>query len=487
MPRYPFTPEYLDGLPEPLTDLFRELEQSLLEMICGRLASGRMNEVSVQAIRALRAHGIGLEEVERAVRETAGLGRTELERIIDDTVERNRDYYGQTLDFAGLTAPEYLVSPEDVEAIRRQTVDRYRNITGSMGFLVDGGRTMLPPARAYQWALDGAEMRIMSGAVSYEAAIRDAVRQLAGSGIKTAEYASGHVDQIDVAVRRAALTGVRQVNRRYTERAIEELGTDLVEVSAHIGARDVDGPNGWENHKAWQGRVYRLSTPDAIRAAGAGPMTAVRAEKTQLPVGTGAEMTRRGTGERGPSKAGEKEDSTAEPAVKQEENPPQYEDITGNWYPEAKPGSHEVLDAAEVTVGGITYKVDGRNVQLSYSPHEKEIAELLEREVGGELYMLPRVNNPQGVKTADYLFHGKAYDLKTLEAGQGQNKIFNRIKKSRDQAQNFIVDVTESGLEEAAINEQIKKVFRNKETSFVDEVAIISDGKIIKVVKRAKK
>lgn len=299
MPRYPFTPEYLDGLPEPLTELFRELELSLLEMICGRLASGRMNEVSVQAIRALRAHGVGLEEIERAVRETARLGREELERIIDDTVERNRDYYGQTMDFAGLTAPEYLVSPEDVEAIRRQTVDKYRNITGSMGFLVDGGRTMLPPARAYQWALDGAEMRITSGAVSYEAAIRDAVRQLAGSGIKTAEYESGHVDQIDVAVRRAALTGVRQVNRRYTERAIEELGTDLVEVSAHIGARDVDGPNGWENHKAWQGKVYRLSTTDAIRAAGAGLAATGRAEKAQLLVGTGAEMTRRRTGERG--------------------------------------------------------------------------------------------------------------------------------------------------------------------------------------------
>ena len=39
----------------------------------------------------------------------------------------------------------------------------------------------------------------------------------------------------------------RGIQRRYLE-------TDLVEVTAHLGARNKDGPNGWENHAAWQGR-----------------------------------------------------------------------------------------------------------------------------------------------------------------------------------------------------------------------------------------
>ena len=56
-----------------------------------------------------------------------------------------------------------------------------------MGFLVDNGRTMLPPARAYQWALDNAEMQITSGAISYNQAIKSAVKQLADSGIKIVE------------------------------------------------------------------------------------------------------------------------------------------------------------------------------------------------------------------------------------------------------------------------------------------------------------
>ena len=128
-----------------------------------------------------------------------------------------------------------------------------------MAFLVDNGRTLLAPARAYQWALDNAVLQVQSGAISYNQAIRYAVKQLANSGIKVAEYESGHRDQIDVAVRRAVMTGVNQVCQRYAEQSMDYLETDLVEVSAHIGARNIDGPNGWENHERWQGRCFRWS------------------------------------------------------------------------------------------------------------------------------------------------------------------------------------------------------------------------------------
>ena len=101
-------------------------------------------------------------------------------------------------------------------------------------------------------------MQVQSGAVSYSQAIGEAVRQLADSGLKTVNYESGHVDSADAAVRRAVMTGVNQLNQKYREQSMDYLGTDLVEVTAHLGARNIDGPNGWENHAKWQGKVYRL-------------------------------------------------------------------------------------------------------------------------------------------------------------------------------------------------------------------------------------
>lgn len=255
------------------------MELKLLEEICSRLKiSGQLNEVTVQDIRALQSHGIDLKEIKKAISQATNTGAEKLDKLLDDVVARNQRYYTEMIDLAGVTAPERLVSEADIAAIRRQTWGAYKNITGSMGFLVvRGGRlTFLEPAKSYEWALDSALLQIQSGAISYNQAIATAVRQLADSGLciaydkdgnpiknrvayesKKTPGKQGHVDHLDVAVRRAVMTGVNQLNQKYREQSMDYLETDLVEVTAHLGARNVDGPNGWENHEKWQGRWYR--------------------------------------------------------------------------------------------------------------------------------------------------------------------------------------------------------------------------------------
>ena len=254
--KYPFQPELLDVLPEELAELFRALEDTLLDEICSRLKlADQLNEVTVQDIRSLRSHGIDLKDIEKAIRKTTGISEKKLKELLDNVVERNQRYYTDLIDLAHVTQPETLVSVEDTFAIYEQTKQTMRNITRSMGFLVNNGRTRLPPARAYQWALDSAVMQIQSGAISYNQAIKSAVQQLAG-GLKVVNYESGHVDNIDVAVRRAVMTGVNQICQQYSIQSMEYLGTNFVEISAHSGARDIDGPNGWEAHTKWQGKVF---------------------------------------------------------------------------------------------------------------------------------------------------------------------------------------------------------------------------------------
>lgn len=259
--KYPFTPEALDALPEELAELFRELEITLLEEICSRLKpSGQLNEVTVQDIRALRSHGVSLDEIEKAISDTTGIGREKLNKLLQDVVERNQAYYTGLMDIAHVTAPPALVNAADIAAIISQAQREYGNITRSMGFLVDNGRTMLPPARAYQWALDSAALQIESGAISYNQAIAGAVKQLADSGIRMVEYESGRRDHIDVAARRAVMSGVGQLCAKYTEQSAGYLGTEYFEISAHIGARDKGV--GWRSHKAWQGKVYSTRDHD---------------------------------------------------------------------------------------------------------------------------------------------------------------------------------------------------------------------------------
>lgn len=259
--KYPFQPEVLDALPEELAELYRALEDTLLDEICSRLKlADQLNEVTVQDIQALRSHGIDLKSIEEAISKTAEISKQKLNSLLNDVVERNQKYYTEVIDLAHVTQPETLVDAATVDAIKRQTHDTFRNLTASMGFLV--GNTMLKPARAYQWALDNAEMQIQSGAINYNQAIKIAVKQLADSGLKVVDYESGHRDQIDVAARRAVMTGVSQICAKYTEQSAEYLETPYFEVSAHSGARDKPGPSPWSSHKDWQGKVYSIRAGD---------------------------------------------------------------------------------------------------------------------------------------------------------------------------------------------------------------------------------
>lgn len=261
--KYPFQPEILDALPEELAELYRGLEDTLLMEICSRLKlRDELNEVTVQDIKALRSHGINLKEIEKAIRQTTGISEKKLNELIADVVERNQKYYTEVIDLVRVTQPDVLVDTTTIYAIKRQTQDAFRNITASMGFLVDAGRTMLPPAKAYQWALDAATLKVESGAISYGQAIKEAVRELASSGLRVVDYESGHRDHVDVAARRAVMTGVSQLCSKYTEQAAEYLETPYFEVSAHAGARDKPGPSPWASHKNWQGKVYSVRDGD---------------------------------------------------------------------------------------------------------------------------------------------------------------------------------------------------------------------------------
>ena len=278
MSRYPFSPELLDALPEELAELFRGLEDALLVDICSRLkAADGFNEATVQDIKALRSHGISLDEIKKEINKTTGISEKKLDELLSDVVKRNQQYYTDLIDISVVTKPDVMVDIATIDAIKRQTLNEMRNITRTMAFVVDAGRTILKPQKALTWALDAALLQVQSGAVSYNTAIANATKQLADSGLRMVDYESGRSDQVDVAARRAVMTGVNQINQKYAEQSTEYLETDLVETSAHIGARNIG--NVPENHEKWQGKWYRWSEkpqtstgeyPDFIETTGYG-------------------------------------------------------------------------------------------------------------------------------------------------------------------------------------------------------------------------
>ena len=162
-----------------------------------------------------------------------------------------------------------------------------------------------------------------------------------------------------------------------------------------------------------------------------------------------------------------------------------YLDTTNDWKAQATPNSHQIIDLNTYTVNGIDYKVDGKQVVLDYAAKEKEIAELLEKELGGEIAMVPRVLNPKGVSTPDYIFRGEAFDLKEL-TGTSSNLIYNAISKKKKQASNFILDISTCPLSETEILRQVEGIYWSRHTSFVDKLILVKNNQIINIFSRQK-
>ena len=82
---------------------------------------------------------------------------------------------------------------------------------------------------------------------------KDAIKEAAVQGTEVL-YPSQHVDKLDVAVRRAVLTGVNQTAAEMNLQYAKDQGCDYVETTAHEGARP--------EHAVWQGKVFCLSGTD---------------------------------------------------------------------------------------------------------------------------------------------------------------------------------------------------------------------------------
>lgn len=283
--KYPNTPEWLEQAPEAIVELYRELEEYTIKDICRRLKwSGEMTNSALAQIRILKSQGYSQEDIDRKIREITELAEEELDELYKRAADRNQKYYDNAIEKAHLTDGSLSMADlqQELDAISAQTKGTFQNLTGSFGFAIRSSRGVLEfadTARTYQNVLDAAEIKVWAGTVDYNTAIREAVKQLCENGMQIVEYASGRKYSAETVVRMAVMTGINQLSDKYDQELIQELGTDLVEVSAHVGARDKG--DGFVNHKSWQGRVYSLSGqsdkyPDFKEMCGYGDVRGIR-------------------------------------------------------------------------------------------------------------------------------------------------------------------------------------------------------------------
>lgn len=263
-----FTPTEIEALPSAMEQLYRSLQLNIMSDLTGRLkANGEeITSAADWQINSLYELGVSKDEIDSLIQSTLDVSDDEIDRIYDEVVKSG---YARNEELYTSKGKEYIPYAENkqlqqlVKAVKNQTKSEYRNITGSLGFAVrdaDNTLSFTPLADFYQRTLDNGLMQIASGAVDYNTVLKKAVKAMTDSGLRTVDYASGWSNRVDVAVRRALMTGFNQVVAKVNEDNAEQLGTEYFEVSYHRGARPT--------HQVWQGRVYSKKELETVCGLG---------------------------------------------------------------------------------------------------------------------------------------------------------------------------------------------------------------------------
>ncbi|EKY23886.1 phage minor capsid protein [Clostridium celatum] len=246
------TPKQLQNIPENIVQLYRDLEEFIIDDIARRIAkTGQLTETAKWQLE--RAKDLSMDNIEKEILKTLELSNKEVEETLKQSaltsIQAENKIYEEAvkkqIKIKGNSNLEKLL-----EAAIKQTKGELKNISQSLGFaqIINGKIVYKDIAKFYQDSVDLALMQVNSGVLNSNEAIKQAVKKLADSGLRTVDYENGWSNRVDVAVRRAVVTGSNQMCHKMTELTMKELECEFVETTAHAGARP--------DHQEWQGQVF---------------------------------------------------------------------------------------------------------------------------------------------------------------------------------------------------------------------------------------
>lgn len=235
-------PDYLDHAPDRLVLLFQQVEDDILRDVARRIS--KMDTLTPtanwQLWRYEQTEALRQDVVKKLARYT-GKSEAEIRRLMQEAATQAMEAEDEIYYHYG-KEPTPFAENETLQALLnagyQQTAGTFHNLTATTANTVSG---------QFEAALDRAHLKVSSGAFDYKSAVKSAVDSLADT-MKYVTYPTGHTDTLEVAARRAVLTGVNQTGAKLQVARADEMGVEFFETTAHGGARP--------SHAEWQGRQF---------------------------------------------------------------------------------------------------------------------------------------------------------------------------------------------------------------------------------------
>lgn len=239
-------PKYLQNVGDDLERLYQELATEILVDIAERIKMNQdaMTSTTEYLNNKLKQLGLQQDWINKRLAEILHTSEEEVDRIMQQSAYKSiRDTFDR------LEAGGYDTSGlEFSDQIKKGTSALWgdiQNLTRTTAQLASD---------TFMRYYDMAYLQVSSGAYSLDQATANTIDKLCREGLTKVSYPSGAQRSIEAAVRLAVRTAVNQNALACEKSVIDELDINLVQTSAHMGARP--------SHAAWQGKVFWVNYPE---------------------------------------------------------------------------------------------------------------------------------------------------------------------------------------------------------------------------------
>ena len=225
--------------------IYNNLELQIIEEIATRIVNfGYANTVVINVLRIAQEMGYLYEDIIKLVAEYNNTTVEEVNKIFYEAGEKSLKFDDKIYKEAGLQ-PLPLQQSESIKQVMNATIMR------TAGNLQNLCMTTANTAQTQFYnAINNAYMYTSTGVKSYTSAILDEIKNLSKQGA-VITYPSGAKRSLESAVRTNIITAVNQNCGKLQEMRADEMGWDLMELTAHGGARP--------EHAHWQGKIVSRS------------------------------------------------------------------------------------------------------------------------------------------------------------------------------------------------------------------------------------
>lgn len=256
------TPDEIDKLVETMQPLIDDLNNfittDIIKRLMARLKRGqfKLSQSDVWQIELLKESNAHYEAVTKKISSWTGQAEQEIVEIFEDAGITAWDADRKIYEADGRKTVPINELPRMVQIMQ----DTMQRTNGTLHNLTR--TTAHSSQQRFIRLLDEAHMKTVTGATSYQEAVRSAVDELCTTQLMISygdapggQYVH-HKDTIEVAVLRAVRTGTAQACGNMSIQGMIDNDHDVIQVSGHLGARYGNGGHNAGNHFWWQAKLY---------------------------------------------------------------------------------------------------------------------------------------------------------------------------------------------------------------------------------------